>query len=389
MNRWFWPGLYIVLTATSLGVVAWTLAGVVDGPLGFAPKASTGVPAPQMVDLLGNAPIVTQPIPVRVGVACDPADLARCSAWIAGPVKDEDEPTARSRVLHAARLPIAPTNISGWLERDELDFKRVTRVKLVKRGFWHTWRGFEMAEKDDGKSTEHRDQTLAALAESGVGLNAPLEAENGTFEVRDLLRTSLNEFHLGQEEISWTASAYIAYLPPQTTWQNRYGERFSFDRLVEEIMQRSLAKESCGGTHLVMALTKAARVDQDVMTILDPKVRERLVGYLRGKVSEAVGSQLEDGSWPHCWSPSGSVPPEFEYTPEPTDKARVTITGHLLEWFHLLPEGLKPSAGTVKAGTVWIRSKLRSATKESVTEDFCPYTHAVVSLYFATSDPTR
>jgi hypothetical protein len=387
MNRWFWPGLYIVLMATSLGVVAWTLAGVVDGPLAFAPKASTGVPAPEMVDLLGNAPIVTQPIPVRVGVACDLADLARCVAWIAGPVKDEDEPKARSRKLHAGRLPIGPTDISGWLERDEYD--RVTRVKLAKRGFWHTWRGFEMAERDDGTRTEHRDQTLAALAESGVGLDVPLEAEDGTFEVGDLLRTSLDEFHLGQEEISWTASAYIAYLPPQTTWQNRYGERFSFDRLVEEIMQQSLTKESCGGTHLVMALTKAARVDHEVMAILDPEVRERLVGYLRGKVSEAVGSQLEDGSWPHCWSPSGSVPPEGEFTAEPTDRAGVTITGHLLEWFHLLPEDLKPPASTVKAETAWMRSKLRSAPRESVTKSFCPYTHAVVSLDLAASAPRR
>jgi hypothetical protein len=387
VNRWFWPGLYLVLMATSLGVMAWTLGEVVVGPLTSPQAASTGAPAPEMVDLLGNAPIVTQPIPVRVDVTCDPADLVRCATWIAGPVKGEDESNARSRTLHASRLPIGPTTVSGWLERDEA--KRVTRVKLAKRDFWHTWRGFEMAEKDDGKPSEHRDQTLAALAESGVALDVPLEAEDGTFKVRDLLRTSLNEFHLGQEEVSWTASAYIAYLPPQTRWQNRYGERFSFDRLVEEIMQRSLTKESCGGTHLVMALTKAARVDQGVTTLLDPGVRERLVGYLRGKVSEAVGSQLEDGSWPLDWSPSGSVRPELEFTPEQTDTTRVTVTGHLLEWFHLLPEDLKPPAATVKAGTVWIRSKLRSAPRESVTENFCPYTHAVVSLDLAASAPTR
>lgn len=387
MNRWFWPGLYVVLMATSLGVAAWTLGGVVGGPLAFAPKASTGVRVPEMVDLLGNDPIVIQLIPMRVGVACDPADLARCAAWIAGPVKDEIEPMARSRTLHAARLPIGPTTISEWLERD--GDGRATRVRLSKRGFWHDWRGLEMAEKEDGKPTEHRDQTLAALAEFGVALDVPLEAEDGTFAVRDLLRTSLNEFHLGQQEISWTASAYIAYLPPQTRWQNRYGEQFSFDRLVEEIMQRSLATESCGGTHLVMALTKAARMDHEVIAILDPAVRGRLVGYLRGKVSEAVGSQLEDGSWPHCWSPSGSVPPDREFTPEPTDTNAVTITGHLLEWFHLLPEDLKPPAGTVKAGTVWMRSKLRSAPRESVTKDFCPYTHAVVSLDFAASASAR
>jgi hypothetical protein len=79
----------------------------------------------------------------------------------------------------------------------------------------------------------------------------------------------------------------------------------------------------------------------------------------------------------------------LDFTPDPTDTSGVTITGHLLEWFHLLPEDLKPPAGTVKAGTVWMRSKLRSAPKESVTKDFCPYTHAVVSLDLAASAPTR
>src|SRR4051812_34786231 len=101
--------------ATSLGVATWTLGELVGGPHAFAPDASTGVP--EMVSLLGNEPIVTRPIPVRVDVACDPADLARCAEWIAGPVKDEDEPKARARTLHAARLRIGSTNLSGWLER--------------------------------------------------------------------------------------------------------------------------------------------------------------------------------------------------------------------------------------------------------------------------------
>jgi hypothetical protein len=386
VNRWLWPGFWSVLLAASLGVMAWTLGGIVVGPLAPMRAATAGSAAPEMVMILGNDPFPIAPIPVRVDVTCDPADLVRCAGWIAGPVGGEAESHARSRTLHAARLPSRPADVPEWLERDELH--HVTRVKLAKQAFWHTWRGLEMAETAEGERSEHRDQTLAALAESEVALSAPIEAEDGTFEVRDLLRTSLGEFHLGQEEISWTATAYVGYLPPQTTWQNRYGEQFSFDGLVEEMMRRPLTKESCGGLHLIMALTKVARVNRELI-ILDPGVRDRLAGYLRDKVSEAVASQFDDGSWPMCWSPTGSVPPQGEFTPEPTDTIRVAITGHLLEWFHLLPADLKPPARTVKAGTLWMYSKLRSSSKETVSKDFCPYTHAVVSLDLAASAPTR
>jgi hypothetical protein len=386
VKRWLWPVLWLVLLAASLGVMAWTLGGILGGP--FAPEraATARPPAPEMVMLLGNDPFAIAPIPVRVDVTYDPADLMRSADWIARPVGGEAESKARSRTLHAARLPFRPADLPEWLDRDELN--RVSRVKLAKQAFRRTWRGLEMAELADGDGTEHRDQTLAALAESGVALNAPIDAEDGTFEVRDLLRTSLGEFHLGQKEISWTATAYISYLPPQTTWQNRYGEQFSFNDLVEEIMRRPLTQESCGGIHLVMALTKAARVARE-LTILDLGLRGRLDGYLRVKVAEAVDAQLDDGSWPLCWSPTGSVWPDGESTPEPNDTTRVAITGHLLEWFHLLPADLKPPTRTVKAGTLWMCSKLRSSSKDMVTKDFCPYTHAVVSLDLAASAPAR
>ena len=386
VNSWRARTLWLILLATSLGVLIWTLGLVVVGPIAPAQAAIGVPPASDMVMLLGSNPIVIEPIPVRVDVACGPADLERFAGWIAQPVAGEAEPGARARTLHAARLPSWPADVPDWLVHDEIG--RVASVKLANQAFWHTWRGLEMAEKAEGKRSEHRDQTLVALAEAGVPLYTAIEAEDRTFHVRDLLRTSLDEFHLGQEEISWTASAYLLYLPPQTTWQNRYGERFSFDDLVEEIMKRPLTRESCGGIHMVMTLTKFARVDKD-FGILDPGTRVRLASYLRDKVSDAAASQLDDGSWPLCWSPTGFVWTTGEFTPESAELGRVTITGHLLEWFHFLPSDLKPPVRSVKAGTLWLWSHVRSATKDKVSQQCCPYTHAVVSLDLAASVPTQ
>jgi len=380
-----WPGM-LVLLAASLGVMAWTLIGLVGDPPTLAWPSRSRRHATELVAVLGNSPIEIQPIPVKVDVACSASDLTCWSELIAAPVTDETESRARSRILHGSRLPARPADASDWLERDDL--RRVIRVRLAKPSFRRTWRGLEVAEDPDGKRTEHRDQTLAALAESKVGLDAILESEEGTFHVKDLLQTSLDEFHLGQGEISWTATAYICYLPPQMSWENRYGEQYSFDRLAEELMRRSLTKEACGGVHLVIAMTKLMRLDQG-MPILTSAVRGRLASHVRDKVGEAVTTQNNDGSWPLYWSPTDSALRDGEFTRESDATTGVTVTGHLLEWFHFLPEDLKPPTQTVKAGTVWVRSKLQSSSKDTFARDFCPYTHAVVSLGLAASTLTQ
>lgn len=375
--------LCLGLLLGSLGVMVWTASS--PGILAWTAQNPPGQAVTDLVLRLGDNPFNIEFDPVRVDVRSERLDRERYAGWIASPVKGVSDTNARSRKLHAARLLCLSGGSPEWLIRYEAPV--VTRVNLPKQDFWRTWRGLEMAESDDGKQTEHRDQTLAALAELGVPLSATVDSEDGTFHVYDLLRTSLSEFHLDQKEISWTATAYACYLPPQTTWWNRYGEQFSLDRLAEEIMLRPLTRESCRGTHLVMALTKIARVDRE-LGILDPGVRARLVSYLRGKLTEAVSAQLDDGSWPLCWSPSGFAVRDAEFTPENTDINRIMVTGHLLEWFHLLPGDLKPPGRCVKAGTLWTQSKLRSSSKETISKAFCPYTHAVICLDLACS-PTQ
>ncbi|MDG3005992.1 hypothetical protein [Paludisphaera mucosa] len=372
------------LIAASLGVMAWTTSS-----LGIHASTAQNRGAEAGADtvlLLGDNPYKISFDPVRVDPPWDPAEMERFLGWIADPIETDPRNTSLSRMSHAARLLSLSGRDPAWLKRERKTY--VTRVKLPKQSIWRTWRGLEVAESAEGKPTEHRDQTLAALAESGVPLSAVIESEDGDFHVYDLLRTSLHEFHLDQEEISWTAAAYIRYLPPQTTWQNRYGEQFSLDHLAEEMLRRPLPRASCAGTHLVMVLTEFAKVDRG-LGILSSNVRSRLVAYLRSKLSQAVDSQLDDGSWTHCWSPSDLVEGLDVFTPADTDVNRVTATGHLLEWFHLLPEDLKPPARTVESGTVWIRSILRSTPKETVAEAFCPYTHAIVSLNLAAPPPTR
>jgi hypothetical protein len=295
------------------------------------------------------------------------------------PVEGEAENGARARILHAARLPGSLANHDGWLERDAKE--RVMRVRLPNRAIRPSWRGLEVAE-EAGKSSEHRDQLLSTLAECGVPLDAVIDTREGPYPVREMLRTSINAFHTGQREISWTATAYACYLPPQSTWTNRDGERFSFDGLVDAIIRRSLSQESCSGIHMMLVLTKLLRIDRE-MKILDPRVRMRLEAYLRRRIAEAVDSQLADGSWPMRWSPTGFG--DAAFTPMATGVNRMIVSGHLVEWFHLLPDELKPPTRVVKAACSWIWSQLQATPGDTIVNNFCPYTHAVIALELTAS----
>lgn len=122
----------------------------------------------------------------------------------------------------------------------------------------------------------HRDVFLATFAECGVPLSLPLHASDGpAVTAADLLRDSIANFHLGQKEIAWTAIAYVLYMPGTGPWQNRDGERFTWDQLAGELMRRELRDATCGGTHLLLAMTYLARVDASLALLL-PATREAL-----------------------------------------------------------------------------------------------------------------
>jgi hypothetical protein len=343
-----------------------------------APERFSGQAA-ELVDRLGDRPRRFEFDRMAIDLPCDREELDRYISWVSALGPTEFGSPSRSRQLHTGRLIAVSGETPEWVIRRKSPL--VDYVKLGADDFLLTWRGLETTETASGKRSEHRDQTLSALADLGIELDSTIETRAGNLRVADLLVTSINEFHLDQKEISWTASAYVSYLPPQTVWWNRYGEEFSFDTVVQEMMARKLNRESCRGLHLVMTLTKILRIDRESV-ILAPEIRERLNAYVRGKLDEAVESQLEDGSWPPLWSRSG-YSEVFEHTPEGSGINPIMVTGHLLEWFQMLPNDIKPPIDVVQAGSLWVLGHLRSVSQETVNKEFCPYTHAVLSLDIA------
>lgn len=227
----------------------------------------------------------------------------------------------------------------------------------------------------------HRDQCLAVLAELGLPLSYPLTVDGRPVPLREALRDSIANFHLEQKELAWTALAYGLYLPPTREWENRFGERYSFDGLVDELLRRPLSESACGGMHIVQTLTVLARVHRGV-PILSQPVYARLTDRLRRWVDLAVHTQQPDGCWLIDWSwpsPADATPQRLSADTQ-SPKTRLLATGHVAEWMLHLPEDLQVSEEVLRPAAGWLYEQLKTADRAALVRDFCPYSHAATVL---------
>lgn len=234
----------------------------------------------------------------------------------------------------------------------------------------------ERAVPDPFAAEAHRDQCLATLGELGVPLSHPVTVEGGRFTVRDILDDSLQNFHLRQRELAWTALAYLYYLAPARGWSNRFGERFTFDDLTTGLMTQPLENTSCAGTHNVFTLVLLARVDRD-HAVLSPAVRQKLDAWLKRCVSIIRRKQATDGSWPIEWAAelrSGAASGWSSSHDNPSH--RLLATSHLAEILLYLPPDLQAPPAVPARGAEWLYRVLRRATRDQVFQEYCPHSHA-------------
>ena len=210
------------------------------------------------------------------------------------------------------------------------------------------------------------------LAEFGVELSQPLTLGNDAYELRDVLRDSIANFHLEQKELAWTTVAYASYLPPLTAWENRFGMRFTFDDLAKTMMDRPRDQLSCGGTHVYYALTVLLRADR-AKPVLTESTRSQLTRYLRDAVTMAIKNQKSDGTWSMKWW-SDQLAGE---DPKMSDAGKVLITGHMAEWLMYVPDDLLVSQFVLRRAGLWLSSHLTDAPESAFWKEVCPYTHAI------------
>jgi hypothetical protein len=233
----------------------------------------------------------------------------------------------------------------------------------------------------------HRDQCLCTFAELGLPLSFPLTIQGETLGVHSLLHDSIANFHLKQDELAWTAVAYALYLSPSCTWTNRFGETFSFDQLAEELMSRPVASSSCGGTHLVHAVTMILRAN-DIYPILNDTVRVGTERWISTCTDAAVQSQTSDGYWTLDWC--ASIPRQRNvgpgWTAPDTPGTQLLVTGHLAEWLLYLPQRFSVPDHVLRRAGGWLLHRLSELSSGDRLRSHCAVTHAIIAVRHLTGD---
>jgi hypothetical protein len=216
----------------------------------------------------------------------------------------------------------------------------------------------------------HVDQYMKVMAESGVPLRTKIEVfEKDDATLADVLRESQYSFGL-EEELEFSAVAFSRYLPPRTTWQNRFGEVFTFDMMADKLLEKSLGQGACGGVHAMYALINLLRVN-DRYPILKPVTRERIERRI-ARVSRLLeANQSPDGAWYLDWH-VGKVPSEDE----PVGFQAVWMTGHHLEWIALAVPRLRPDRKVIQKAASYLVKAIPLHTIHTIAESYAPFSHA-------------
>ncbi len=209
--------------------------------------------------------------------------------------------------------------------------ERINAIKFVSNG--PSYRGEQWFEKTQfgGRAHPfsqpyafegHPNQFLGYMSMSDLPLDHTFKAGSATITVADILNNAKAEIN-GNEEITWTLWAFSRYLEPTAQWTNRYGERWSMERLVQIQTQASVYNAACGGTHGLFALSCARNAYiQDGKPLrgawfeADQKIRQY--------VETARALQNPDGTFSSNYFRGTGRAYDFETT--------VSTSGHTLEF---------------------------------------------------------
>jgi hypothetical protein len=321
-------------------------------------------------------------IPVQAQQKADP----QASAAAADPLDEQIDRAieiSRRRYLTAnVHTPWQIIHAALALRHDlqlKLDDKKVSGIEWISSG--PIYRGTHWFQKTQygGRAQPftqpyafegHPNQFLGYLTMSDLPLDHTLKTGRGdeTITVADMVRNAQMEVH-GGEEITWTLWALIHYLPPDAVWNNKYGERWSIERMVQMQTHEPVERGACGGTHGLYALSYARnRYLQDgkplrgVWLEADQKI-QRYLAY-------AKSLQNQDGSFSTNFFQGGGYSNDFT--------TRLHTSGHTLEWLSmaLYDHQLKEQ---------WVRNGVAATAKDLIDNarapmDCGPLYHALSGL---------
>ena len=191
---------------------------------------------------------------------------------------------------------------------------------------------------------------------------------NGQVSIKEMLRNAQMEVN-DREEITWTLWALSRYLPVDSEWNNKFGDPWSIERLVQIQTYAEPNDAACGGTHGLFALSLARNAylatgqqPRGIWFEADQKIRRY--------IASARSLQNSDGSLSTKYFGGPGYSPEFG--------KRLATGGHVLEF-------LMVGARDEDLQQAWLRKAVRSVSQDLVDHrrdaaDCGPLYHALHAL---------
>jgi hypothetical protein len=243
--------------------------------------------------------------------------------------------------------------------------------------------GWEVRQRTVQNAREHReyehhvDQFLATCAQIGAPPSLPIETDCGRVSIGELLEASRRSFNNSQE-LCWTLVAYCSYLSNEPEWENRFGERCSYESIVKEIVSLPLDSGSCGGTHKQFAL--AYFLGSPAAKQLNEDLLRQCEDYLARSSKILESSQLPNGSWGPRWAATGAKASDFQDGLPVRGIDLMRITGHQLEWIGIAPGACRPPIACTSRAIGFLAEGLNHADVGTIQKEYCAYSHAACVL---------
>lgn len=222
----------------------------------------------------------------------------------------------------------------------------------------------------------HLGQTLAVLGKLGLSSESPLRTESGSCTIREALRGLQDTFSLSGDS-DWPITAFAYYLPPSTSWSNRWGRRFTFSEVARALLGRTIGEGTCFGTHTLNLLALLLNSDS-IHAILEPAVAAEIHSRLLKVSSILQTTQHSDGGWGEdWWEPDGPGKPT---TIRQHSHSTLHITGHHLEWFAICDSHCCPSSSCIHRAISYCRRAISSTTSKNVAQSICNHEHAFLAI---------
>jgi hypothetical protein len=168
----------------------------------------------------------------------------------------------------------------------------------------------------------HQDQFIAEIAQWGVPKETPVVVFGKQYSMMDFVKEAMAHSRIGQE-LSWSTVVIASYVGTDAEWTNRFGEKLTFDQLLESEWKASIEQAACGGTHRLFGMTWCyfthKRNGGDVEKGIWKNVKEKLDAH----VELARKHQNPDGSFSSNYFRPGSSTSLSD---------RLASSGHIFEW---------------------------------------------------------